>query len=72
MKAEFKVDMHKIFGLTLDGRLYSCHLGCNSYVTYSRTDMARHLLENHSEEQLRLWHIPPNLLLKIKLIDELS
>ena len=28
-KADFRVDMHKIFGLTLDGKTYSCHLGCN-------------------------------------------
>jgi len=49
-KVDFKPDMHKIFGLTLDNRLFSCHLGCNHYITNSRPDMCRHLLEHHTED----------------------
>ena len=53
----------KIFGFTVDDQTFTCHLGCDLYVTPSRTDMARHLVDNHTDEELRLWHIPKFTLL---------
>ena len=39
-----RVIAHKIFGFTLDEKLFSCHLGCNTYVTEVKREMALHLL----------------------------
>ena len=53
---------YRILGFTVDGVTFACHLGCNEFETESKVEMAKHLIGEHTEKELDLWHIPILLL----------
>jgi len=49
---------YRYLGFTIDNLTLYCHLACEDFETDSKRKMATHLLNDHSDEELKLWHIP--------------
>ena len=61
MKWKVKKNVN-VFGFSVDNKTFECHLGCKNYSTRQKQQMANHLLENHTAKELKLWHIPRDML----------
>ena len=57
-----KRNFQGILGLSLETEKFYCHMGCENFETYTRSIMAKHLLDCHAEEDLEAWMISPAIL----------
>jgi hypothetical protein len=55
-----------LFGFTLDNDWFTCHIGCTNWATREHREMAKHLLEAHSRDELEIWQIPVAKINKVK------
>lgn len=50
----------RVFLTFNSGQSFACQFGCKGQ--FNLRDIAAHMLQTHSEDELRMWHLNPKLL----------